>query len=109
MVRHFFASPAVSIRCWEPALLPKRIVREMEAVLDRTGEDVLVVGHGAVGTLLFCHYSKVAISGPMIRPRRGELFRVSSETGTCRVCMGGGPWSWHPSLRLTARSSDLGR
>jgi broad specificity phosphatase PhoE len=33
-----------------------RIVREAEAVLARNRPgDVLFVGHGAVGTLLFCH------------------------------------------------------
>ena len=73
MVRDFFAAPAVSVRGWEPALAAQaRIVREMEAVLDRTGRgDVLVVGHGAVGTLLFCHYAKVAIDRAHDQPAGG--------------------------------------
>ena len=73
MVRNFFAAPAASIRGWEPALAAQaRIVREMEAVLDRTGRgDVLVVGHGAVGTLLFCHYAKVAIDRAHDQPDGG--------------------------------------
>ena len=59
----FFANPLVSIRGWERAIdAQSRIVREVESVLgrDRPG-DVLFVGHGAVGTLLLCHYSGFAI------------------------------------------------
>jgi broad specificity phosphatase PhoE len=59
----FFAQPFVSIRGWERAIDAQfRIVRDVEQVLarDRAG-DVLFVGHGAVGTLLFCHYAGVAI------------------------------------------------
>ena len=60
----FFATPAVSVRGWEPALAAqRRIVREIETVLEREPQgDVLVVGHGAVGTLLLCHYLKIPIS-----------------------------------------------
>jgi broad specificity phosphatase PhoE len=55
----FFARPDASIRGWERAIdAQARIVREAEEVLarDRAG-DVLFVGHGGVGTLLFCHYA----------------------------------------------------
>ena len=53
----FFAQPHLSVRGWERAVdAQARIVREAEAVLARNGPgDVLFVGHGAVGTLLFCH------------------------------------------------------
>ncbi len=60
----FFAEPEVSVRGWERAVDAQvRIVREAEAVLarDQAG-DILFVGHGGVGTLLFCHYSKSAIA-----------------------------------------------
>ena len=59
----FFAQPHLSVRGWERAIdAQARIVREAEAVLarNRTG-DVLFVGHGAVGALLFCHYAGHAI------------------------------------------------
>ena len=59
----FFAQPDRSVRGWERAIdAQARIVREAEAVLarDRPG-DVLFVGHGAVGTLLFCHTAGQAI------------------------------------------------
>lgn len=55
----FFAEPDRSVRGWERAVdAQARIVREAEAVLsqDRPG-DILLVGHGAVGTLLFCHHA----------------------------------------------------
>jgi broad specificity phosphatase PhoE len=53
----FFAQPYLSVRGWERAIdAQARIVRETEAVLARNRPgDVLFVGHGAVGTLLFCH------------------------------------------------------
>ncbi|SEM21820.1 histidine phosphatase family protein [Bradyrhizobium sp. OK095] len=53
----FFAQPHLSVRGWERAIdAQARIVRETEAVLARNRPgDVLFVGHGAVGTLLFCH------------------------------------------------------
>lgn len=55
----FFAHPLVSVRGWERAIdAQARIVREAEEVLARPRSgDVLFVGHGAVGTLLFCHYA----------------------------------------------------
>ncbi|QPF93359.1 histidine phosphatase family protein [Bradyrhizobium commune] len=55
----FFAEPHLSIRGWERAIdAQARIVREAEAVLARNRPgDILFVGHGAVGTLLFCHYA----------------------------------------------------
>jgi broad specificity phosphatase PhoE len=69
----FFAIPTVSVRRWERAIdAQARIVREMEAVLDRAPRgDVLVVGHGAVGTLLLCHYLDIPISRTHDQPAGG--------------------------------------
>lgn len=66
----FFAKPMQSIRGWERAIdAQARIVREAETVLAGDIEgDVLFVGHGGVGTLLFCHYS-----GQTISRRRDQL------------------------------------
>ncbi|PIL21995.1 hypothetical protein P775_01475 [Puniceibacterium antarcticum] len=59
----FFAEPAASVSGWETAEdAQRRIVSEFEASL--TGpheEDVLFVGHGGVGTLLFCALSGIRI------------------------------------------------
>ena len=73
VANQFFAQPHVSIRGWERAVdAQSRIVREIELVLarDQAG-DVLFVGHGAVGTLLFCHYSGFAIDRAYDQPAGG--------------------------------------
>jgi broad specificity phosphatase PhoE len=69
----FFAKPDTSVRGWERAVdAQARIVREMGAVLAQPQRgDVLVVGHGAVGTLLFCHYSNIPISRAHDQPAGG--------------------------------------
>ncbi|WP_413718939.1 histidine phosphatase family protein [Silicimonas sp. MF1-12-2] len=60
----FFAHPEESVRGWETAKTAQaRIVREVRACLEACNRgDVLFVGHGGVGTLLFCHLSQVPIS-----------------------------------------------
>jgi len=72
----FFADPLVSIRGWERAIDGQlRIVREVERVLARNRSgDVLFVGHGAVGTLLFCHYSGFAIDRAYDQPAGGGYY-----------------------------------
>jgi broad specificity phosphatase PhoE len=69
----FFAQPLMRIRGWERAIDAQlRIVREVELVLARNrAGDVLFVGHGAVGTLLFCHYSGFAIDRAYDQPAGG--------------------------------------
>jgi broad specificity phosphatase PhoE len=73
VANQFFAEPLVSIRGWERAIDAQlRIVREVEIVFARNHPgDVLFVGHGAVGTLLFCHYSNVAIDRAYDQPAGG--------------------------------------
>lgn len=69
----FFAEPNLAVRGWERAADAQvRIVREVEAVLahDRRG-DILLVGHGAVGTLLFCHYAGYPIDRVHDQPAGG--------------------------------------
>ena len=60
----FFAKPNESVRGWETAIAAQnRIVSEVKECLMtyKTG-DVLFVGHGGVGTLLFCYLSDYQIS-----------------------------------------------
>jgi broad specificity phosphatase PhoE len=73
VANRFFAQPLVSIRGWEPAIDAQlRIVREVERVLARhQAGDVLFVGHGAVGTLLFCHYAALEIDRAHDQPVGG--------------------------------------
>jgi broad specificity phosphatase PhoE len=69
----FFAQPLASIRGWERAIDAQlRIVREVERVLARNRSgDVLFIGHGAGGTLLFRHYSGFAIDRAHDQPAGG--------------------------------------
>ena len=69
----FFAKPDESIRGWERAMdAQARIVGEVEAVLaEADAGDVLFVGHGGVGTLLYCHYADVPISRTHDQPPGG--------------------------------------
>jgi len=89
----FFADPLVSIRGWERAIDGQlRIVREVERVLARNRSgDVLFVGHGAVGTLLFCHYSGLAIDRAHDQPAGG---------GHCFTLVKDGRRVLHPWRRM---------
>lgn len=89
----FFAHPLVSIRGWERAIDAQlRIVREVERVLARNRPgDVLFVGHGAVGTLLFCHYSGLAIDRAHDQPAGG---------GHCFTLVKDGRRVLHPWRRM---------
>jgi broad specificity phosphatase PhoE len=72
----FFARPQISVRGWERAVdAQSRIVREVEHVLARDEPgDILFVGHGGVGTLLYCYYSGVAIDRAHDQPAGGGCF-----------------------------------
>jgi broad specificity phosphatase PhoE len=83
VANEFFAEPSVSIRDWERATdAQARVVREVETVLERNRHgDILFAGHGAVGTLLFCHYSKLGISRAHDQPAGGgHYFTFLKET-----------------------------
>jgi len=60
----FFAEPQQSARGWERAIdAQKRIVAAArKAMAMSTSGDLLMVGHGGVGTLLFCHFAELPIS-----------------------------------------------
>jgi len=60
----FFAHPTVSYRGWETAKAAQtRIVSAFhDALASVPPGDVLFVGHGAVGTLLYCHLAQLPIS-----------------------------------------------
>jgi broad specificity phosphatase PhoE len=83
VANQFFAEPLVSIQGWERAIDAQlRIVREVEHVLARNQPgDVLFVGHGAVGTLLFCHYSNFAIDRAYDQPAGGGHYFAFVKVG----------------------------
>ncbi len=81
----FFAHPDRSVRGWETAAdAQRRVVAATADVLEAYG-DVLVVGHGATGTLLLCHLLGVPIS-------RGE-----DQTGGEAAPGGGNVWCYDPT------------
>jgi len=71
-VNEFFEQPKISVRGWEPAVVAQaRIIRALERVMAEapwTG-DVVIVGHGGTGTLLYCHLAGVPISRRYDQPR----------------------------------------
>ena len=83
VANQFFALPDISIRGWERAVdAQSRIVREVEHVLARNRPgDVLFVGHGGVGTLLYCHYSGFAIERTHDQPAGGGYFFAFTRDG----------------------------
>ena len=83
VANQFFAQPDVSIRGWERAIdAQSRIVREVEHVLARNRPgDVLFVGHGGVGTLLYCHYAGFAIARTHDQPAGGGCFFAFTKDG----------------------------
>ncbi|WP_299731805.1 histidine phosphatase family protein [uncultured Tateyamaria sp.] len=64
MADAFFGQPDVSTRGWERAVdAQARITACMHEALNTAPQgDVLMVGHGAVGTLLYCHLAGQKIS-----------------------------------------------
>lgn len=83
VANQFFAQPDVSIRGWERAIdAQSRVVREVEHVLARQRPgDVLFVGHGGVGTLLYCHCSGLAIDRAHDQPAGGGCFFAFTADG----------------------------
>ena len=69
----FFAAPHESVRGWERAAdAQSRIVRVCNEVLAASGpDDILMVGHGGVGTLLYCHLAKLPIARIHDQPTGG--------------------------------------
>lgn len=96
----FFAHPDTSIRGWERAVdAQARIARETEAVLaGHHGGDVLLVGHGGVGTLLYCHLAGLPIDRCRDQPAGGgNVLAFDLDAG--RIIHG-----WLPMEALGGRS-----
>ena len=75
LANQFFAEPDQSADGWERAVDAQgRIVACLEDVYAPGDESVLVIGHGAVGTLLKCHLAKLAISREHDQPGQGHYW-----------------------------------
>lgn len=81
----FFAHPDESYRGWETARAAQgRIFAAVSGAISETGRpDILFVGHGGVGTLLYCQLAGRAISRlrDLGHPKGGNLFGWTSEDG----------------------------
>ena len=72
----FFAQPEQSICGWERAIdVQSRIVKATMSIIKiHENRDILMVGHGAVGTLLMCHFARLPISRQYDQPVGGGNF-----------------------------------
>lgn len=72
----FFAHPTESFRGWERAVdAQARIVAAYRAVVAAApAGDVAMVGHGGVGTLLYCHLAGLAIDRRHDQPAQGSYW-----------------------------------
>lgn len=88
----FFANPHSSIRGWERAIdAQHRIVSEVDAVLASKGaDDIALVGHGGVGTLLQLSLGGREISREADQPAGGGNY-FAYDVGLRRVVHG-----WRP-------------
>ena len=73
VANQFFAAPNESVRGWERAAdAQNRIVTEAMRVIKHAPDgDILMVGHGGVGTLLFCYLAGLEIDRAHDQPAGG--------------------------------------
>jgi broad specificity phosphatase PhoE len=70
----FFKFPNRSVRGWETAQAAQnRIVSAITAIAkdDTSAGDIVIVSHGAVGTLLYCHFANKTIDRRWDQPGNG--------------------------------------
>ena len=83
MAEAFFANPDRSVKGWERAIdAQSRIVAATSEVVSHHRDgDLLLVGHGAVGTLLYCHFAGQPIDRIYDQPvGGGNYFAIDLET-----------------------------
>lgn len=102
----FFAEPSCSVRGWATAAdEQERIVAAVEDVLadPASGDgDVVIVSHGAVGTLLWCALSGVPIARAYDQPGQGHFYTFDRDTR--RVLSG-----WRPLDEVAGQGDESGR
>lgn len=89
----FFAKPFQSVRGWETAHnAQKRIVAAVQTTTDFASQEnnpVAIVSHGAVGTLLLCHLSGLAIEQKHDQPGNGGGNFFCFEATSGKICTAG--------------------
>lgn len=84
----FFAQPDISIQGWETATSAQARVKSVTAdLLEDSDGDILVVAHGAVGTLLLCSLLGLPIS------------RAEDQVGGDAAPGGGNYWTFNRTTR----------
>ena len=79
----FFAAPEESVRGWERAVdAQERVHNAVSRIVsghgaDRAGGDLAIVAHGAVGTLLYCALSGLAIDRTHDQPFQGHFWKAA--------------------------------
>lgn len=75
----FFARPHESVRGWERAIdAQQRVLAAFETIAAvPTAGDIAIVGHGGVGTLLYCHLAQLPISRQYDQPAQGHYWSYS--------------------------------
>lgn len=77
----FFADPERSVRGWERAVdAQRRVALGLADLLVPPTSDVVVVGHGGVGTLWYCFLNGLAIERRYDQPGQGHYFTVDQGT-----------------------------
>jgi len=78
----FFANPNVSVRGWERAVdAQRRVVAAFDAITAAPSEgDIAIVGHGGVGTLLYCHLAGRPISREHDQPAQGHYWTYALQS-----------------------------
>ena len=70
----FFANAETSVRGWETACdAQRRIVDSVTNIIanDETRGNIAIVSHGAVGTLMYCHFNNIKIDRRWDQPGAG--------------------------------------
>ncbi len=78
----WFAHPEVSTHGWELAVdAQRRIVEAHARALDGLADDdvLVMVGHGGVGTLLWCHFADAPIDRRHDQPFGGHLYVIGAD------------------------------
>jgi broad specificity phosphatase PhoE len=90
LAARYFADPERSADGWERAIdSQRRVVAALADLLvepggravERARPDVVVVGHGGVGTLLWCHLAGLAIDRRHDQPSQGHHWAWDRSTG----------------------------
>lgn len=96
VANQFFKNPDLSIRGWERARdAQRRIVKRLQSHLEQIPDtDFIFVGHGAVGTLLYCHLSGMDIDRKLDQTGGGNFFKIDTIAQTALT-------HWQPIEKLT--------